>query len=365
MIIPQAGLRRRNPSKGRHPPAALVFRRISRQGAPAFNRENRMTPIRLGILGAGIMGERLLRAALEHATESVRVTGIWDPAEAAMARIAADLPSVPRAASAEQVLADCDCLYIASPPATHLEHAGRALAAGRAVFCEKPLAVDVQQARDFVAAATKAGARAAVNFPMASSLAVDTLRAWIAEGAVGTPRTLDIEVAFAGWPRPWQRDAVSWLDRPAQGGFTREVVSHFLFLTGRLAGSFTLQERFAAFPQADHSERAIRARLTAGGLPVTLTGSVGTTGKDDHNTWTLQGSAGAIRLRDWSTAERLAADGTWQPAPDTLPHERVRPIVLRRQLAAVAAMTRGEKHQLATLAEALAVQETVEAILAA
>jgi predicted dehydrogenase len=321
-----------------------------------------MTQIRLGILGAGIMGERLLRAALDQERPSVRVTGIWDPSEAAMARIGAALPIVPRAASAEQVLEACDCLYIASPPSSHLTHALRALATGRSVFCEKPLAVDVQQARAFVAAAQ--GARAAVNFPMASAFAVDRLRAWIDEGAVGTPRTLDIEVAFANWPRGWQQGAASWLDRPAEGGFTREVVSHFLFLTGRLAGKFTLHEHFAAFPEAGRSERAIRVRLTAGGLPVTLTGSVGTTGKDDHNTWTLQGSAGAIRLRDWSNAERLAADGTWQQHADTIPHERMRPLVLRRQLAAVAAMTRGEAHPLATLAEALAVQETVEAILA-
>jgi predicted dehydrogenase len=321
-----------------------------------------MTPIKLGILGAGIMGERLLRAALDQAADSVRVSGIWDPSEAAMARIGASLPAVPRAESVEQVLEGCDCLYIASPPASHLDYAQRALAAGKAVFCEKPLAVDVPKARAFVAA--NQGARAAVNFPMASAFAVERLRAWIAEGAVGTPRTLDIEVAFANWPRGWQRDAAGWLDRPEEGGFTREVVSHFLFLTGRLAGKFTLQERFAAFPDAGRSERAIRARLTAGGLPVTLVGSVGTTAKDDHNTWTLQGSAGAIRLRDWSTAERLAADGTWQAHADTMPHETMRPLVLRRQLEAVAAMTRGDAHPLATLAEALAVQEVVEAILA-
>ena len=320
-----------------------------------------MAPIRLGILGAGIMGERLLRAALEHAGESVTVTGLWDPSEAAMARIGAALPVVPRLASADRVIEACDCLYIASPPASHLDHAQRALAANRAVFCEKPLAVDIGQARRFVAAAQ--GARVAVNFPMASAFAVDQLRTWIAAGAVGTPRTLDIEVAFATWPRGWQRDAAGWLDRPEQGGFTREVVSHFLFLTGRLAGPFVLRERFASFQEAEHSERAIRASLTVGNLPVTLIGSVGTTGKDDHNTWTLQGSAGAIRLRDWSTAERLMPDGSWQQAVQTLSHEAMRPLVLRRQLEGVAAMTRGESHVLATLAEALSVQETVEAIL--
>jgi predicted dehydrogenase len=321
-----------------------------------------MAPIKLGILGAGIMGERLLRAALEQAADSVIISGIWDPAPAAMARIATALPTVPQAQTAAQVIAECDCVYIASPPATHLAHMQAALAAGKAIFCEKPLAVDVAQTRQFLA--TAAGQRAAVNFPMASAFAVDTLKGWIAEGAVGTPRTLDIEVAFRAWPRPWQHDAASWLDRPEQGGFTREVVSHFLFLTLRLAGAFTLGERFAAFPDAGRSERAIRAQLQAGNVPITLTGSIGTTAKDDHNCWTLQGSAGAIRLRNWSTAERLGPDGTWQPVPNMLPHETMRPLVLRRQLEGVAAMTRGEAHQLATLAEAFAVQETVEAILA-
>jgi len=72
-----------------------------------------------------------------------------------------------------------------------------------------------------------------------------------------------------------------------------------------------------------------------------------------------------VRLRDWSFAERLGTDGRWAQAPDALPNERMRPLVLRDQLAGVAAMTRGEAHHLATLREALEVQEVVEAILAA
>jgi len=231
------------------------------------------------------------------------------------------------------------------------------------VFCEKPLAVDVAEARTF--AAETQGARIAVNFPMASSLAVAQLRDWMGQGVVGAPRTLDIEVAFAAWPRGWQRGAVSWLDRPEQGGFTREVLSHFLFLTGRLAGPFRLEQAFAAFPEPGRSERFVRAQLRVGALPVTVLGSVGTTPKDDHNTWTLQGPNGAVRLRDWAIAERLDAGGNWHASPDAMPNERARPLVLRRQLAAVAAMTRGEAHPLATVAEALAVQEVVEAILAA
>jgi predicted dehydrogenase len=315
--------------------------------------------ITLGIIGAGIMGERMLRAALDQAADVVKVAAIWDPSAAALARIGT---LAPHAAGPEALIAASDCIYIASPPATHLAHAAAALAAGRAAFCEKPLAVDVPAARAFLAA--HPAARAAVNFPMASSLAVATLRSWIDEGAVGTPLRVEIETSFAAWPRSWQRDAATWLDRPEQGGFTREVVSHFLFLTRRLCGPMTLNEGHASFHTPQASERAIAARITAGGLAVSLSGGVGTTLKDDHNTWTLWGEAGAIRLRDWSVAEKLA-NGAWIPDPEAMPNERMRPLVLRRQLEAVARLTRGEPHHLATLQEALDVQAIVEGILAA
>jgi predicted dehydrogenase len=194
---------------------------------------------------------------------------------------------------------------------------------------------------------------------LSASLAVAQLSAWRAGMQA---ETLDIEVAFPTWPRGWQQAAASWLAKRAEGGFTREVVSHFLFLTRRQLGPLKLLEARTSYPPGDGAESAITARLSAGGVPVTLTGSVGTTPKDDHNTWTLNG---AIRLRDWSFAERLGADGTWAQAPDALPNEKMRPMVLRGQLQAVAAMTRGEAHHLATLREALEVQEIVEAILRA
>ncbi len=316
--------------------------------------------LKLGIIGAGIMGERLARAALEQAADSVTLVGIWDPSSDSMARIGAALPAVAHLASPEALMAASDCVYVASPPASHLGHATNALAAGRSVFCEKPLGVDLAQSSAFVAAA--GSARIAVNFPFASSLAVAKLVEWMAD--IGTPHSLTIDVAFRVWPRPWQHDAASWLDRRAEGGFTREVVSHFLFLTRRLLGPLTLTEQLVQFPENGGSEYDIRAMLTAGDVPVNLTGNVGNTPKDDHNAWTLRGDKGAVRLRDWSFAERQLEDGTWQPDADALPNERMRPIVLKRQLDGVARMTRGEPHQLATIQEAFDVQRIVEAILA-
>jgi len=313
--------------------------------------------VTIGIIGAGIMGERMLNAALDQASDFVRVIGIWDPSAEALARVGG---LVPHAESVPALISAAECVYVASPPASHLEYALAGLAAGKAVFCEKPLAVDVAMGRDFVEAVGTG--RAAVNFPLASSLAVATLKDWLTEGAVGRQLRLEIEVGFAGWPRSWQRDAAGWLDLPAQGGFTREVVSHFLFLTRRLCGEMVLEAGRARFDSTGASERAIAAQLTAGDLPVVLTGGVGTTLKDDHNTWTLWGDRGAVRLRDWSIAERLV-DGAWVPDPAALPHERMRPLVLRWQLEGVDRMTRGEPHHLATVQEAFEVQAVVEAIL--
>jgi predicted dehydrogenase len=71
-----------------------------------------------------------------------------------------------------------------------------------------------------------------------------------------------------------------------------------------------------------------------------------------------------VRLCDWSIAQRRMPDGTWHQAPDALPQEQARPLALKRQLEGVVTLTRGEPHHLATLADALNVQETVEAILA-
>jgi predicted dehydrogenase len=197
---------------------------------------------------------------------------------------------------------------------------------------------------------------------MATSFSAERIRAWLAEGAIGTPQSLEIDVAFANWPRGWQIGAASWLDARPEGGFTREVVSHFLFLTHRLFGPLSVLEATAEFPDPTRSERRIAASLTAGQIPVKLTGAVGTTSKDDHNTWTLTGTTGSIRLRDWASAERLV-NGAWLPDASAIPNEKARPLVLKRQLAGVAALTNGEPHPLATLSEAFAVQRAVEAIL--
>ena len=315
-------------------------------------------PLKLGILGLGIMGERLMRAALAHG--NTRVVAVWDPGPAAVARLASITPDLAMSADAAAVIAASDAVYVASPPASHIALGEQVLGAGRSLFLEKPLASDLAAARAFVAGAK--GQRAAVNFPMASSPSIAQLREWLP--GIGNIHRIDITAAFAAWPRGWQQGAASWLSERAEGGFTREVISHFLFLTQRLVGPLTLEEARVTYPPGMGSETAIAARLSAGDVPVTISGGVGVTLADDHNITRIQGASGAIRLRDWSFAERLAPTGTWHAAPDALPNEKMRPLTLAGQLDKLAALTRGEVVDLATLQEALSIQEIVEGILA-
>lgn len=318
--------------------------------------------VRLGFIGYGIMGERLLRAALNHDPAILGVAGVWDPSPAAMQRLTRDLPQAKPLASAAAVIETADCIYIAAPPAYHLGYARDAFRRNRAVFCEKPLAVDVAEAEAFVTEAEAAKSRGAVNFPFTSAPAVDRLHRWMAEGAIGVVDKVEVEIGFAQWPRPWQVDAAGWLDARAQGGYVREVGSHFLFLARRLFGPLQLRSSSIAYPEAGKTERGMDAELQAGMVPVSIRSGVGITEKPDHNIFCITGANGSIRLRDWAIAERLI-DGEWRAAPESLPNEALRPLVFQRQLTKVAALTRGRAQDLATLQEAVEVQRVVEAIL--
>lgn len=312
----------------------------------------------LAILGFGIMGERLARAAAAH--PAWRVAAAWDPDPAAAARLAAAAPGARFCATMEEAIAAAQAVHVASPPRFHLDQGRVVLQAGRALLLEKPLSTDVAAARGFVAWA--AGRPAGVNFPFVSSPAVARLAEWRA--GIGAVREARITLRFGAWPRPWQRDAAPWLCGAAQGGFLREVGSHFLFLAGRLLGALALESGAAERPAPDAAEAAVAARLRAGGVTVLLDGRVAPGDPDDHNLFELHGAAGAIRLRDWSVAERLEG-GAWRPDPDAMPQDQARPLTPRGQLDKLAALARGEDAALATLPEALAVQEVVEAILAA
>lgn len=307
----------------------------------------------IGIVGLGIMGSRMAQA-LDHHSE-FQTTHAWDLDPTRRQRFKADHPDADVSQPPSKWISKVNAVYIATPPATHLDLVRQVLAAGKGIFCEKPLAIDVQDARRAVADVERAGLPNAINFPFAAAPAVVTLERLVREG-IG-PKRLEIAFHFSQWPRIWQQEAAGWLSGRAQGGFLREVFSHFAYLTQRLLGEGEVRTARVNYPSDPSlAETYVQAELNCGGLPVTVCGGVGGTAPD-FNAWTLYGQARSLRLQDWGQLLVGDASGWSERQPDAR-----EPFPLTHQLDALARTLAGTP-ALPTLAEGLAVQEWVEGLL--
>lgn len=119
-------------------------------------------PPRLGFLGVGWIGRNRLEAI--HKSGAAHVAAISDPAPGTAAEAHALAPQARLASSFDQLLAlDLDGLVIATPSALHAEQATRALEAGLAVFCQKPLGRNAAETRRVVDAARASNRLLAVD----------------------------------------------------------------------------------------------------------------------------------------------------------------------------------------------------------
>jgi predicted dehydrogenase len=111
-------------------------------------------PIRLGFQGAGFIA-RMHTLSLAACPVAHRVTAVHDPD----AERAAALAGLYGAAvvGEDELLEHVDAVYVTTWTSEHAHLVERAAARGKAVFCEKPLAVNAKIAEQMVAAVEKAG----------------------------------------------------------------------------------------------------------------------------------------------------------------------------------------------------------------
>ncbi|TMD11215.1 MAG: Gfo/Idh/MocA family oxidoreductase [Chloroflexi bacterium] len=130
---------------------------------------------------------------------------------------------------------DVDIVDICTPPGSHAEIAAAAAAAGKAVICEKPLAVSYLQAAAAVAAVEKAHVLNAVGFNYRRLPAVSLMKRMIDEGAVGEIRLLRAtwlsdEFVDPAIPFDWR------FDRSIGGTTIADLGSHVIDMTTWMAG---------------------------------------------------------------------------------------------------------------------------------
>jgi len=315
---------------------------------------------KVAIIGLGIMGRRFLENARVH--PAFDVSGMWDPDAASVAKAKEIAPTVPVAGDANAAMASADVVYLACPPGPRKEYALGAASAGKGVFMEKPLGTDNQQSEDLVARLASSKLPAVVNFTQASSLGFAELRSAIDQDKLGDLVGIDIVVNYPAWPRAWQADA-DWLRFRAEGGYTREVISHFLFLSHRFLGPLTVLSSQPRYPKDTAlCELDILARLeTAAGQPVNI---IGTTGgaQPDRQEVTVKGTKSSYQFREFYQLWQ-SDGGPWSEVIDWSCGEDPRTSALQRQLTELDKCLHGRPHKLATAAEALAVQKLIEAML--
>ena len=314
---------------------------------------------KVGIIGLGVVGKRMLANMTAH--HRFTVVGAWDSNPEACAETRARHPYLRIGDSAEAVIVnpDVELIYIAVPPLAHRRYALATIAAGRAVFCEKPLGINIGESRDLLQRVVESGRPNAVNFVYGATAASDLLESKLREGALGTIQGVDIRLHFATWPRLWQQSA-TWLSTREQGGFVREVLSHFIYLVERLFGQAEIRHAATRFPPGGElAETHVLAELACKGLCVTIAGSVGGAGPDQVE-FTVWGSRQSYRLREWY---RLTVSEGGDFADALPPIADLAQDAYQRQLDNLAALLDGGAHAMPDFAAALSVQQIIEALL--
>lgn len=317
-----------------------------------------MSAHRIGIIGLGTVGSRFVEQFNLH--DEFDLVAAWDPDPSACA---AHNEAVSIAADAAGVIADADAVYIAVPPLFHREYVEACVAAGVGVFCEKPLGVDVSESRALVELVERSGAPAGVNFVFSAAPSASRLLELIGSGEIGDVVRGDVRLHFAEWPRAWHARA-QWLRLRDQGGWMREVASHFLFLAARTLGPLSIEASHVSYPDGADGvlcEVAATAHLrSADGVELTLIGTSEGAGRDVVD-FTIRGTERSVRVWDWYRLQSTEGED-WV---DRLGNDRVAlgTNAYAAQLGELSKMLSGRSHTIATFSEALAVQELVEQAL--
>lgn len=187
------------------------------------------------IVGTGFIGPVHLEALRRI---GVTVTGIVERDPAIAAAKAAELGAGKGYASFEAALADpaVDVVHLAVPNHLHAPYAKAALAAGKHVLCEKPLAMTSAESAELAALARASNRVAAVNYNLRFYPLVHQARELIRAGELGRPLLI-----HGGYLQDWLLYPTDWSWRldPAEGGPLRAVAdigTHWLDMVSFVTG---------------------------------------------------------------------------------------------------------------------------------
>jgi predicted dehydrogenase len=188
-----------------------------------------------GVVGVGFIGVAHIEALRRLGVEVAGVVGST-PERARAKSDALGLGKVYETVAEMAADQDIDVVHVASPNYAHAEQVRDLLAAGKHVVCEKPLALNSDDAADLVARAGESGLVNAVCFNIRFYPANHQAMAMVAAGEIGEPRLIT-----GSYHQDWLlRDTDwNWRLQPEEAGQLRAVAdigSHWLDLTRFISG---------------------------------------------------------------------------------------------------------------------------------
>ena len=113
-------------------------------------RESQIS-VRIGVIGTGSIARRFVPEA--SFVSGNEISAAYNPDTEACRDFCRTFGIGTAASSLEELLANCDAVYVASPHYTHFEYAKAALEAGKDVFCETPFVLHLAEAKELYAIA--------------------------------------------------------------------------------------------------------------------------------------------------------------------------------------------------------------------
>jgi myo-inositol 2-dehydrogenase / D-chiro-inositol 1-dehydrogenase len=262
----------------------------------------------VAVFGAGRIGR--IHAANLAALPGVALRYVCDPVADSAASLAQSLDAT--VSTPEAVLADktIDVVAIASPTDTHSDLIHRAAAAGKHIFCEKPIDLSVPRAIDCAAAVKAAGVACMIGFQRRFDPTFAEAQARLVRGEIGAPEMLVVTSRDPGAP-------------PAQylkgsGGIFRDMLIHDFDIfrwvlchdgdeaaTLYATGSVLVDPEIAKVPDIDSSVVTIRTKK--GRLAQINTSRRAAYGYDQR--FEVLGSRGMLQCGNLRPTEVVQADG--------------------------------------------------------
>lgn len=173
-----------------------------------------MRQLQVALIGAGLIARFHLEAWV-RAGASVRVHSLDGRAADLAREFGASAVD-----SLDEALDGADAVDICTPTGSHHKIAMAAIAAGVGIVCEKPLAADIAEAEEIVAAAEQAGVRLYTAHDVRFAPAFARLHELVASGGVGAGSTG--RFLFSAYhPRPWTGHATA-----RSGGILTDQLLH-------------------------------------------------------------------------------------------------------------------------------------------